>query len=482
MCVRTMVLTALLSVCGVAGAIAQISLATGKPAGSQFLLAGKSSGATLYYDSRDFEVVKRAAGFLSQDIGLVTGRNATVRTLPAANEATIVVIGTLGHNSLIDKLVSEGRLNVDKIRGGWEQYAVEVVERPAAGIRKALVIAGSDRRGTAYGVFSVSEAIGVSPWYWWADVPVAKKDRLTLDVKSYRSKEPSVKYRGLFINDEDFGLKPWAAKTFEPEVGDIGPKTYSKICELLLRMKGNYLCPAMHSCTKAFNYYPDNKLVADSLAIVMGSVHCEPLLFNNASEWDRKTMGEWNYVTNKEGINKVLRKRVEENGAYENVYTLALRGLHDRAMAGSEDLNARKATMQEALLAQKAYIAPLYDVKPDDPDFATLQRIAATGILRMTGEPFHWANRSWFYPERTIPVGEFTRGLHDFAPRIPVRTDTTALTAARAAKLIAEAGGKAPRIRPADADRPLTRRKLALLLEECLDPFARPVDLHGEYR
>lgn len=138
--------------------------------------------------------------------------------------------------------------------------------------------------------------------------------------------------------------------------------------------------------------------------------------------------------------------------------------------------------VQEALLAQKAYIAPLHDVKPDDPDFATLQRIAATGILRMTGEPFHWANRSWFYPERTIPVGEFTRGLHDFAPRIPVRTDTTALTAARAAKLIAEAGGKAPRIRPADADRPLTRRKLALLLEECLDPFARPVDLHGEYR
>ena len=357
MCVRTMFLAALLSVCGVAGAIAQISLATGNPAGSQFLLAGKNSGATLYYDSRDFEVVKRAAGFLSQDIGLVTGRNATVRTLPAANEATIVVIGTLGHNSLIDKLVSEGRLNVDKIRGGWEQYAVEVVERPAPGIRKALIIAGSDRRGTAYGVFSVSEAIGVSPWYWWADVPVAPKDRLTLDVKSYRSKEPSVKYRGLFINDEDFGLKPWAAKTFETELGDIGPKTYSKICELLLRMKGNYLCPAMHSCTKAFNHYPDNKLVADSLAIVMGSVHCEPLLFNNASEWDRKTMGDWNYVTNKKGINKVLRKRVEENGAYENVYTLALRGLHDRAMAGSEDLDARKATMQEALLAQRHILA-----------------------------------------------------------------------------------------------------------------------------
>ena len=365
MCVRTMFLAALLSVCGVAGAIAQISLATGKTAGSQFLLAGKNSGATLYYDDRDFEVVKRAAGFLSQDIGLVTGRNATVQALPAAKETAIVVIGTLGHNSLIDRLVSEGRLNVDKIRGGWEQYAVEVVERPAAGIRKALVIAGSDRRGTAYGVFSVSEAIGVSPWYWWADVPVAQKDRLTLDVKSYRSKEPSVKYRGLFINDEDFGLKPWAAKTFEPELGDIGPKTYSKICELLLRMKGNYLCPAMHSCTKAFNYYPDNKLVADSLAIVMGSVHCEPLLFNNASEWDRKTMGEWNYVTNKEGINKVLRKRVEENGVYENVYTLAMRGIHDAVMAGNLTLEEQARVLEKVFDDQRQMLSDVLG-KPAD--------------------------------------------------------------------------------------------------------------------
>ena len=348
-----MFLAALLSVCGVAGAIAQISLATGKTAGSQFLLAGKNSGATLYYDDRDFEVVKRAAGFLSQDIGLVTGRNATVQALPAAKETAIVVIGTLGHNSLIDRLVSEGRLNVDKIRGGWEQYAVEVVERPAAGIRKALVIAGSDRRGTAYGVFSVSEAIGVSPWYWWADVPVRPRTSLYLNVHPEVSKTPSVKYRGLFINDEDWGLLPWARHTFDPERGNIGPKTYAKVCELLLRLKANYLCPAMHEASTAFNKIPENKMVADSFAIVMGSVHCEPLLFNNASEWDCKTMGEWDYVKNREGINRVLRQRVRENASYENVYTLALRGLHDRAMAGSEDLDARKATMQEALLAQR---------------------------------------------------------------------------------------------------------------------------------
>ena len=345
--VKRTILSLLLCLCGVAGASAQISLAEGKPAGREFLLADKNYGATLYYDNRDFEVVKRVAGFLAQDIGLVTGRQATAKALPAAKETNIVVIGTLGSNDLIDKLVANGRLNVDAIRGGWEQYAIEVVDRPVPGVRKALVIAGSDRRGTAYGTFAISEAIGVSPWYWWADVPVTPQERLRLDVRSYRSKEPSVKYRGLFINDEDFGLKPWAAKTFDPELGDIGPKTYSKICELLLRLKGNYLCPAMHSCTRAFNYYPDNKLVADSLAIVMGSVHCEPLLFNNASEWDRKTMGDWNYVTNKEGINKVLRKRVEENGAYENVYTLAMRGIHDAVMAGNLTLDQQARVLEK---------------------------------------------------------------------------------------------------------------------------------------
>ena len=364
-CAKPLLLTALLYVCGAAESSAQVRPAADDAPGDKFQLAGKDSGATLYYDDGDFEVVKRAAGFLSQDIGLVTGREAIVRTLPADGEKTIVVIGTLGRNRLIDDLVAKGRLNVDKIRSGWEQYAVEVVDRPTPGIRRALVIAGCDRRGTAYGVFSVSEAIGVDPWYWWADVPVKKRSAILLAVKPFRSERPSVKYRGLFINDEDFGLKPWAAKTFDPALGDIGPKTYSKICELLLRLKGNYLCPAMHSCTKAFNHYPDNKLVADSLAIVMGSVHCEPLLFNNASEWNRKTMGEWNYTTNKDGINKVLRRRVEENGVYENVYSLAMRGIHDAVMAGNLTLGQQARVLEKAFDDQRQILSEVLG-KPAD--------------------------------------------------------------------------------------------------------------------
>lgn len=123
-------------------------------------------------------------------------------------------------------------------------------------------------------------------------------------------------------------------KTFDKELGDIGPKTYAKVCELILRMKGNMLAPAMHPSSGAFNKYPENKLVADSYGIIMSSSHCEPLLFNNVTEWDKKTMGEWNYITNKGGINKILDRRVSENAPYENIYTIAMRGIHDAGLVG----------------------------------------------------------------------------------------------------------------------------------------------------
>ena len=318
-----------------------------------FPLQSKDTQAVVYYDKDDELVVEKVVKLFSEDVKRVTGRPLQIKADEVVADEYVVLVGTLGKNQLIDELVSKARIDVASIRGGWEQYLIDWVENPFPNVKKALVVAGSDRRGTAYGLFSLSESIGVSPWYWWADVPVQAKKSLHLSVTRFSSLEPSVKYRGIFINDEDWGLKPWAAHNYEPEVGDIGPKTYAKICELLLRLKANYLCPAMHSCTKAFNYYPDNKLVADSFAIVMGSVHCEPLLFNNASEWDRKTMGEWNYVTNREGINKVLRQRIRENGKFENVYTLAMRGIHDAVMAGNLPLEKQARVLENAFEDQR---------------------------------------------------------------------------------------------------------------------------------
>ncbi|WP_455592230.1 glycosyl hydrolase 115 family protein [Bacteroides sp.] len=336
---------------------AQVSVSDGTKSKTSFPVVTRSKTAIVCYDNADAEVVKKAVSLFVEDVDRVTGKRIqTCTSVPPRSEA-VIFVGTLGNNKQIDRLVASGKIDVTAIRGGWEQYLICEVEHPFPNVSKALVIAGSDRRGTAYGLFSVSEAIGVSPWYWWADAPVAHKSSLSLNVTPFISKSPSVKYRGIFINDEDWGLKPWASRNFEPEVGDIGPKTYAKICELLLRLKANYLCPAMHSCTKAFNHYPGNKLVADSFGIVMGSVHCEPLLFNNASEWDKKTMGEWNYVTNRDGINKVLRKRVHENGNFENVYTLAMRGIHDAVMAGNLTLEQQARVLEKAFDDQREILS-----------------------------------------------------------------------------------------------------------------------------
>lgn len=327
---------------------------------NNFILADDKAATPILYDENDELSVKTALELFTDDIERVSGKKPILIT-EANRNANLVIVGTVGKSAIIDQLISEGKIDADEIKGQWERYAIQMVKNPIKGVGQALVIAGSDRRGTAYGLFSISETVGVSPWYWWADVPVKHRDNIFLNVKTFSSPSPTVKYRGVFINDEDWGLLPWAKHTFDPELKDIGPKTYAKVFELLLRLKANYLAPAMHEASGAFNKYPDNKVVADSFGIIMGSVHPEPLLFNNASEWDKETMGEWNYMTNKEGILKVLDQRVKENSPYENVYTLALRGLHDKAMTGGYSLEQRVALVSEALKDQRAILEKYVD-------------------------------------------------------------------------------------------------------------------------
>lgn len=337
--------------------MAQVSISPSSNKADEFRIVGPKENAQLYYDAQDFEVVKKTAQLFANDVQLVTGKSINIATSDRKPAANSIIIGTLGHNEWIDKMVAKKKLDVQQLKNRWESYLIQVVSNPLPGVKKALVIVGSDRRGTAYGLLSVSEAIGVSPWYWWADAPVASQKELHIKVNKCLSNEPTVKYRGIFINDEDWGLLRWAKNTFEKERGNIGPRTYAKVCELLLRLKANYLCPAMHEASTAFNKIPENKLVADSFAIVMGSVHCEPLLFNNASEWDKKTMGEWDYINNKTSLNNVLKKRVVENSPFENVYTLALRGLHDKAMQGSSDMKERVKMLGGALMDQRQLVA-----------------------------------------------------------------------------------------------------------------------------
>lgn len=313
------------------------------------------SDCSILYDESDFKVVKKTVTLFASDVEQVTSRHLPVN--PEKQKENVIIIGTLGKSRWIDKLVANGQLDATKIQGGWEQFIIKRIQNPLPGIKHALVIAGSDRRGTAYGAFTVSEKIGVSPWTWWADVPVVKHTHIYI-TSDYTSKPPSVRYRGIFINDEDWGLKPWSSTNYEKALRDIGPKTYAKVCELLLRLKGNMLAPAMHSCTGAFYTHPESKVVADEYGIVITTSHCEPMLFNNAckQEWDTKTDGEWNYVTNKDRILKKFDNRLAEASRYENIYTVAMRGLHDEGLRGNLSPAERVHVLTDVISDQRVML------------------------------------------------------------------------------------------------------------------------------
>ena len=302
----------------------------------------KVANATVSYDKTESPQVIRAIGDLKHDIAMVTGS--------AGSGASQIIVGTYGSKT-IKQLIAKGVLKDKDLRGRWESYVISITNEK----QPRLVIAGSDKRGTIYGIYDVSQRIGVSPWYWWADVPVAQNPDAAVECDYYASGEPSVKYRGIFINDEDWGLKPWAAKTFEKELGDIGPKTYAKVCELLLRLKANMLAPAMHSCTGAFYSHPESQQVADAYGIMITTSHCEPLLFNNAaeSEWNKQRDGEWNYETNSATILKKLDDRIRDTKAFDNIYTMGLRGLHDEAMKGSTNPKDRARTLEQVFAKQR---------------------------------------------------------------------------------------------------------------------------------
>jgi hypothetical protein len=334
-----------------------------KKSRADFQLATSKAAAPIYFDANDFAVVRIAAQALADDIEQVTGAKPVLSTNAPVAASSAVFVGTIGKSRLIDDLIARKKLNVSKIRGQWETFTVATVDNPVPGVSQGLVIAGSDRRGTAFGIFSLSESIGVSPWSWWADVKPTRRDSLVITQATFNAKPPSVKYRGIFINDEDWGLQPWAAKTFEPETKDIGPKTYAKVCELLLRLKANYLWPAMHPSTKAFNFYPQNRVVADNYAIVMGASHAEPMLRNNVDEWKERTMGPYNYVTNRDRILKYWEDRVAENGKYENSYTVGMRGIHDSPMEGDSPMSEKVARMEDIFAQQRAMLAR--HVNPD---------------------------------------------------------------------------------------------------------------------
>lgn len=325
------------------------------------------SGCRIYVDTADYAAVHNVAGMLAGDIEAVTGRRVDcVDALPGSG-CGVIAVGTIGHSAVIDGLIAEGLLDVAEISDGWERFVIRTVKTDGSGCPSMIVIAGSDRRGTAYGVTTLSEAIGVDPWVWWADVPVTKRPGLWVKA-DYVSQTPSVKYRGIFINDEDWGMKPWAANNYEKELGDIGPRTYARVCELLLRLRGNMLAPAMHDCTVAFYSHPESKQVADDYGIIITTSHCEPMLFNNfaPSEWDKTRDGEWDYSTNRQTIFGKFDARVAEAAQYENIYTVAMRGVHDEAIRGTMSTAERVKMLEHVIADQRGILHDRLKRAPED--------------------------------------------------------------------------------------------------------------------
>ncbi len=347
--------------------LAQFEITTEVGSGHDCFPISLSNGASaIYTDMDDAEVVHTVAEHFAQDVERVASHLPTLRDIDDELSEYMIIIGSIGQNKLIDQLIADKKLNVSTIKGAWERYQVSTISRPFEGVKKALVIVGSDRRGTAYGVFSLSEAIGVSPWYYWADVPVTPKKEIHLKDINYNSKAPSVKYRGIFLNDEDWGLKPWASALMDPQINDIGPNTYTKVFELVLRLKGNIVAPAMHECTGAFFKYPENKIVADRYAIMMTSSHAEPLLYNNTTEWHQLINGNWDYVENKEEVLNAMDSRVAEASSYENVYTVGMRGIHDTGMSEVPEGYTKRDVLAEVIDEERKILTKYIDQPVED--------------------------------------------------------------------------------------------------------------------
>lgn len=229
-----------------------------------------------------------------------------------------------------------------------------------------IVVEGHNGRGAAYGLLELSRLAGVSPWVWWGDIVPERRQRLALPAGFRRSHTPSVEYRGVFINDEDWSTRPWSCKTFEPgPEGQIGPKTYRKIFELLLRLRANTIWPAMHEGTTAFFKLPGAKAMADSCGIVVGTSHCEPLLRNNVGEWDVARCGRFNYKTNRAGVQQYWIERLKEvSRSKDNMFTIGMRGIHDSSMEGYQTEQEKFDGLQQVIDDQQRLLRQ-YVGKPE---------------------------------------------------------------------------------------------------------------------
>ncbi len=336
-------------------AIGQKAYVDFAPGEDGFCLAQGDRLAMLCVDANAHTGVVRAVKDLQADIACVTGRTPELTHEPADLGTNVVLVGTIGKSAIIERLIRDGKIDVSQIIGKWESFLIQVVPEPIPGVAHGLVIAGSDKRGTIFGLYDLSEQIGVSPWYWWGDVPVARREALFVRPGTYVEGPPAVQYRGIFLNDEAPALSGWVHGKF----GNYNHQFYTKVFELILRMKGNFLWPAMWD--NSFNTDdPLNPKLADEYGIVMSTSHHEPMM-RAWKEWERlgNKRGSWDYSQNAEALRAFWTEGIERTKDYEKIITLAMRGDGDEPM--SQEANI--ALLEKIVADQRRIIAE--KINPD---------------------------------------------------------------------------------------------------------------------
>lgn len=323
----------------------------------RFTLIENGNPISLLLDETDDIGVQIAAKALQNDFKMVSGKEAKILNEPS--EKSVVIIGTL-ESKYIKQIIKSKKIDKKELEGKYEKYIMTTIANPIEGVEEALVIAGSDKRGTIYGIYELSEQIGVSPWYDWADVPVLEQRNISLAKGTYTAGEPAVKYRGIFLNDEAPCLTGWVKNTYGTDFGDH--RFYARVFELILRLRGNFMWPAMWG----WAFYADDPLnskTADDMGIVMSTSHHEPMARNH-QEWtrNRKEYGNvWEYNHNPEGLQKFFREGIERAKDTEDIITIGMRGDGDAELAGSDEDNIR---MMEGLFEDQRQIIKEVTGKP----------------------------------------------------------------------------------------------------------------------
>ncbi|MBC5603809.1 MULTISPECIES: glycosyl hydrolase 115 family protein [Bacteroides] len=300
------------------------------PEPHHFPLITKGAPCSIVMDTAEDEGVKMAISNLQQDIRQVCNNQpALLNNIPAKR---CVIIGNY-HSAIIQKLIAAGKIDKEQLINKNEKFLLQVIAKPADGVDEALVIAGSDKRGTIYGIYELSKQMGVSPWYWWADVPVIQQENVYIKPGIYTDGEPKVEYRGIFINDEWPSFGNWAKAKF----GGINSKVYKHVFELVLRLKGNFVWPAMWG-SAFYDDDPQNGQLANTMGIVMGTSHHEPMALAQ-QDWKRRGKGEWDYNHNAQNLRDFWTYGIERAKNWESVITVGMRGDGDEPMSEGANIS-----------------------------------------------------------------------------------------------------------------------------------------------